>query len=186
MVGGRGRARPAGITARPLVWGSLCASRHNSSSSSMWPWSRASISAWLMGGDCIRVWLLVFARIARTGSTVLYVLDRSAQKGDVAHERFGRHAGEFPEIPDEMRLVDVSAAGRQVGPPNRGTSIFRLPGLDIRFADSLVGSRAAQPVQRAHDPIEAQQSRERLGWETHARLKSRNQRAVAAIHFGGE
>src|SRR5262245_27468144 len=121
----RGKGIADAISSRSLVFEAPCSARHNSSSSSMWPWSRASISAWLMGGDCIRVWLLVLARIARTGSTVLYVLDRSAQKGDVAHERFGRHAGELPEIPDEMRLVDVSAAGRQVGPPNRDTSIFR-------------------------------------------------------------
>ena len=54
-------------------------------------------------------------------------------------ERIGCHAGELPEILDEVRLVEVSAVGGQVGPLNRiHTWIFRLLGLDIRFADGLV------------------------------------------------
>jgi hypothetical protein len=50
----------------------------------------------------------------------------SVQKGHLAQKRIGRTAGELLEIFDEMRPVEVSTVGRQVGPLNRTThrSIF--------------------------------------------------------------
>ena len=78
----------------------------------------------------------------------LMVLDRSARARQLAQERVRRTAGELTEVLDEVRLIDVSAIGRQIGPRNRmHRLIIGLRDLDIRFAHTLVRSRAAQPVE---------------------------------------
>src|SRR6478609_200474 len=152
---------------------------------------RASISAWLMGGHCIWVSLLCGADY-RQGERSPYciflmALDRSAQARQLAQERVRRTAGELTEVLDEVRLIDVSAIGRQVGPRNRMHRLIIGPrDLDIRFAHTLVRSRAAQLVERAQHAIEAQQPRHGLGGESHPRLESRNQSTVAATGIGGE
>src|SRR5262245_28457978 len=94
----------------------------------------------------------------------------SDYRGHVAQEGRGCLTGELAECLDEMRLIDVAAVGRQVGPRNRTQTLSRLRGHDVRFADRLVGSRAVSLIERAHQAIEAQQPRDRLGCKSHARL----------------
>src|SRR5258708_38544039 len=111
----------------------------------------------------------------------------SVQWRDVAQERCWRAAGELPEFLDQVRLIEVPAISRYVGPGKRACQpALSFSGLNVGLARGFFPSRSAECVEHANRPIEAQQPRNRLGWQAHARPKSRDESAMTAIQFGDE
>src|SRR5260221_7928838 len=111
----------------------------------------------------------------------------SVQWRDVAQERCWRAAGELAEFLDQVCLIEVSAISRYVGPRKRACRpTLSFSGLDVGLTRGFVPSCLAECTEHAYRPIEAQQPRNRLGWQAHACPKSRDESAMTAIQFGDE